>query len=425
MLSEGSTVTLPREAVEHWARFLREGPPTRTESVAVLLGRLARRRPVSIVIPIFNAARAVSRCLESLCEAHPIEAERPEIVLVDDHSSDPAIGELCDSFRHRWDNCTILKNRTNMGFVSSANRGMKAASANHDLVLLNSDTIVTRGWDRDLSVTAYLDDAIATVCPMSNAAGVFSVPVAYEDSEIPLGWTPAMCDRLLGFVSPRLREQVPATTGFCLFIKRATIDAIGYLDELLFTRGYGEDNDFCERAREAGLVHVVDDSRLVYHERSASFEGSKADLKRQNSRILKALHPQHTSSAKAWLQSSRLEETRAAYRRLFAVLNDCGDPASQPFFTTAPVSLEIKPALDAIGGEWSSETRRIEVLLNEGGRIEIDLFGERAALSAVPLLDHLFHVIDRWNVSIVRWDTRDDALSALVRPLVTSLSLVA
>ena len=44
--------------------------------------------------------------------------------------------------------------------------------------------------------------------------------------------------------------EVEAVSGSCMVIRRAVVDAIGYLDETYFA--YQEDSDFCFRARQAG-----------------------------------------------------------------------------------------------------------------------------------------------------------------------------
>ena len=49
------------------------------------------------------------------------------------------------------------------------------------------------------------------------------------------------------------------------------LSSIGYLDEVNFPRGYGEENDFCLRAEDAGIRCVVADNLYVYHAKSRSF----------------------------------------------------------------------------------------------------------------------------------------------------------
>jgi glycosyltransferase involved in cell wall biosynthesis len=74
--------------------------------------------------------------------------------------------------------------------------------------------------------------------------------------------------------------DVPTGNGFCLFIKREVFDQIGLFDEVLFPRGYGEENEFCMRAAEQGWMNVVSDKVFVSHEGSSSFGEEKLELTR-------------------------------------------------------------------------------------------------------------------------------------------------
>jgi len=64
---------------------------------------------------------------------------------------------------------------------------------------------------------------------------------------------------------------VPFVNGFCFAIKRAVVDAIGYFDEESFPDGYGEENDYCLRAADAGFELAIADHAYVYHAKSRSY----------------------------------------------------------------------------------------------------------------------------------------------------------
>lgn len=379
-------------ALERIARDLERGidpdPP---------LERLARRPPITIVIPVYDAADALRRCVASIRRDHGADDE-PELILVDDHSR-PAAERACHELAEGWPRTRVLRNERNLGFVGTVNRGMQAATPHHDVLLLNSDTIVSRGWLAGLGVTAHLDESIGTVCPLSNAAGVFSTPVAYEDGPLPDGFDVDMCQRVLELVSPRLDERVPTTSGFCMLIKRAVLDRIGYFDSMLFLRGYGEENDFNERASAAGFVHVVDDGRFVYHERAASFGAGKARLKEQNSRILKSVHPGHVEKTKAWLAQSRLDEVRRPYGRLMDALAQAPEPSRTSFFYGAGFQRRLFVATSAVS---ALEQQGIHVSYLGAARWRVNLFGvTQAELVGSNLPAILFTLGRRFGASIL------------------------
>ena len=65
--------------------------------------------------------------------------------------------------------------------------------------------------------------------------------------------------------------EVPILNGFCLYIKRKVFDIIGLFDEETFPQGYGEENDFCFRAADAGFKLRVATDTYVYHAKTKSF----------------------------------------------------------------------------------------------------------------------------------------------------------
>ena len=272
--------------------------------------------PVSIVIPIYNGASDLERCVESLLRHTTVPIE---LILVDDCSSDPAIGMLLTKYEaHR--SVRILRQTENRGFVRSADAGMRASA--HDIVLLNSDTEVTPRWLQKLIVAAYSNPKIATVTPFSNAAGAFSVPEIGVNAPIPFPFTPLKMARLTERISRQAYPEVPTGNGFCLFIKRQVLDEIGGFDTENFGRGYGEENDFCMRARKAGWSHVIDDSLFIYHRGNSSFGEEKQTLMARNRAVLDRLHPDYTGLVREFTNSRPINASRA---RIGEGLRD-GDP---------------------------------------------------------------------------------------------------
>ena len=67
------------------------------------------------------------------------------------------------------------------------------------------------------------------------------------------------------------------TVGFCMYIRPAVLDAVGYFDDHLFPVGYGEESDFCYRARKLGWRHIVTGDVFVRHWEGQSFGERKYD----------------------------------------------------------------------------------------------------------------------------------------------------
>ena len=97
---------------------------------------------VDIVVPVYNAPDDLRDCVDSVlaCTFGAFT-----LVLIDDGSTDPRIPAYFDALARRGDpRIELLRNGRNEGFTATANRGMARSRA--DVVLLNSDTLVTRGW---------------------------------------------------------------------------------------------------------------------------------------------------------------------------------------------------------------------------------------------------------------------------------------
>lgn len=274
--------------------------------------------PVDIVIPVYNAPEYLKKCVESVLRYTP--AGSFGLIIVDDASTDPGVSEILNGLSEKLPGVIILKNEKNAGFVFSVNRGM--AASQNDVVLLNSDTEVSPGWLEKLTRCAYSSSNIATVTPWTNSGTICSVPVFCTDSEI---LNPEAFLAEAGLVeasSPRLYPEIPTGVGFCLYIRRAALDAVGPFDEKSFARGYGEENDFCYRARRHGFVNLLCDDTLIWHKGTASFTG---DEKNKNiaeaAQILDARYPAERADTMEFIRRRALEGELANIRLRIALSN--------------------------------------------------------------------------------------------------------
>jgi len=200
---------------------------------------------------------------------------------------------------------TLLQNEQRVGFAASVNRGM--AFSTNDVVLLNSDTIVTSRWLEKLIEAAYSSEKIGTVTPLSNDATLCSVPRSFASNLIlDVDAFAAHVER----VSAREYPRLPTGVGFCMFIRRALIDEIGLFDAESFAGGYGEENDFCMRALARGWENIADDATFVYHAGHRSFGASRKRLKRSASRVLTRKHPRYMEMIADFMRRDPMKSIR-------------------------------------------------------------------------------------------------------------------
>ena len=221
---------------------------------------------IDIIVPIYNAYDDLVKCVESVKKW--TDLSQNVLILIDDCSSDERIRLYLDSQKGK--NIRIIYNSQNQGFSGNINLGMQQ-TVDHDVILLNSDTIVTKGWLEKIAKCAYSDDAIATVTPLSNNATLCSVPNFCEENKIPEGYTIDSYGEFIEKISLEKYPRIPVAHGFCMYIKREVIKKIGMFDAQTFGRGYGEENDFCHRAEQVGYYHVMCDNTFVYHSGTSSF----------------------------------------------------------------------------------------------------------------------------------------------------------
>ena len=97
-----------------------------------------------IIIPIYNAFDFTKKCIETVIEH--TDLTKHTLLLINDKSTDQRILPLLNLFTTEYPslNITIINNESNKGFVRTVNIGMQHSS--RDVVLLNSDTEVTKNW---------------------------------------------------------------------------------------------------------------------------------------------------------------------------------------------------------------------------------------------------------------------------------------
>lgn len=228
---------------------------------------------IDVVIPVYRGFAATMRCLRSLLRdpAPGLHSPLHRIIVIDDASPEPALSRYLDRLAARRF-IHLLRNPTNLGFVASVNRGIAEAGA-RDVVLLNADTAVPAGWLRRLAGQAYSHPRVATVSPFSNNATLCSYP-AVEGGPLPFGETLARIDAACLAANAGRSVTVPTTVGYCMYLRRDALDELGLFDAETFGRGYGEENDYCMRASEAGWRHLLACDIFVYHEGEVSFGGN-------------------------------------------------------------------------------------------------------------------------------------------------------
>jgi GT2 family glycosyltransferase len=231
-----------------------------------------RMPKISVIVLTYNNLDLTKACLQSLIE----ESDYPnlEIIVVDNASSDDTAAYLKD-FRQQHTEVKVILNEENVGFSAGNNVGLAAATGDY-LVLLNNDTVVTRGWAMTLMRHLQADPSIGLIGPVTNNIGNEArIEMAYKDiSDMPV--------EALQYTLNNMGKILPIRNlaFFCTMMPRSTYERCGSLCEE-YDLGFFEDDDYCRRVEVAGLGIVCADDVFVHHHLSASFNKLKSEKRQE------------------------------------------------------------------------------------------------------------------------------------------------
>ncbi|TDM09680.1 MAG: hypothetical protein C4K60_10755 [Ideonella sp. MAG2] len=263
------------------------------------------RAAVNVIVPVYAGVQETLRCLWSVLAA-PVDTPF-ELLVIDDCSPDPALSAMLRELA-AMKLIRLVRNPKNQGFVATVNLGM-SLQWESDVVLLNADTQVFAGWLDRLVAHAATHPEAASITPLSNNATICSYPrmpqgqVAPADAE--------ELDRLAAVANRGQAVLAPTGVGFCMWMRRTCMDAIGLFDTGRFGRGYGEENDWCQRAQAAGWQNLIATDVYVVHQGAVSFSSETAVRVRAAMAVLAERYPDYGRQVDDWIAKDPLREARA------------------------------------------------------------------------------------------------------------------
>lgn len=231
---------------------------------------------VAIIIVNWNGRDDTLACLHSL---RSLTYPNTEVILVDNGSSDGSV----ESVQHRHPEVTVLAQRENLRFAGGNNEGIRHAlgAGAELLLLLNNDTIVGPDF------LSFLVQRMSS----EPRCGMAAPKILYHDDPQRIWYAGGIVSFWTGTLRHRgIREldagqyDAPAptdyATGCCVLVRRSVVDEIGQLDPSFFM--YGEDADWCLRARRAGYTVLYEPRARIWHKLSSSVGGHLSFFKLRN-----------------------------------------------------------------------------------------------------------------------------------------------
>jgi GT2 family glycosyltransferase/glycosyltransferase involved in cell wall biosynthesis len=269
--------------------------------------------PITIILPVYNAFELLEEVLTRVRE----HTDLPwRLLLIEDCSSDERVRPFLRDWakeQNRPEHITLIENAQNKGFIGSVNDGLERALALGDhVVLLNSDAFVPQGWASRLLRPILAHDSIASVTPMSNDAEIFSVPAICTRTVLEPGQGDAI-DGVANQFHPEATVSVtPTGVGFCMAMNIDFIRKLPQFD-LSFGRGYGEEVDWCQRARALGGQHLGLPGLFVEHRGGTSFGNTeKLALVAKNNDIVAGRYPDYDREVQEFIAADPLITARLA-----------------------------------------------------------------------------------------------------------------
>jgi GT2 family glycosyltransferase len=225
---------------------------------------------ISVVIVGWNASHYLELCLDSLAKAPPRRST--EVLVVDNASRDDSVQMIETKFP--W--VKLIKSQENLGFSKGNNVAIRQAQGRY-VALVNPDVIVFPGCLDALADFLDQNPKVGNVGPrvlnpdMSMQSTCRRFPTLWNNFCSSSGLSSKFRnsrffagEHMLYFPHDRTLA-VDVIVGCFSFIRREAFDQVGLLDEGLFM--YGDDVDWCRRARNAGWQVVFYPGGQAIHDR--------------------------------------------------------------------------------------------------------------------------------------------------------------
>ena len=272
-INESDKTSYDAKAEKDLTRFLQSGDH---------LGFKKQDQPtISIILIFYNQAHLSLLCLQSLIKFADVPFE---LIIVDNGSSDSTTDLLAV-----LDNCVVISNVENLGFVKAVNQGAKHARGEY-ILLLNNDAVIHQQT---------LSSALSSIHERESVGAVGGKISLIDGSLQEAGsiiWSDGSC---LGYgrgddpmASDYMFERdVDYCSGAFLLFRRKHFEELDGFD-LDYAPAYYEESDFCIRLHKKGLRVVYNPTIKITHYEFASSGGmsSASKLQQEHQQILCEKH---------------------------------------------------------------------------------------------------------------------------------------
>ncbi|SCB22995.1 glycosyltransferase family 2 protein [Rhizobium multihospitium] len=248
---------------------------------------------VSIIIPSKNNFDLISRILGDLFE----KTDYPnfEVLVIDNGSTDQPVLDLYERYRQSEPRFSATVTPEAFNFSRSVNRGLRAATGEHYLILNNDVEVIEADWLKEM-----------VSCLAYDRTGIVGAKLLFANDKMQHAGVVVGFGGLAGhwymnkpkeFGGPmnrlHVRNTMTCVTGAVMLISGDCLRKIGLFDEENFAVAYN-DVDYCLRAHKAGYRIVWTPFACLYHHESLSRGSDKSGERKkrfeQEKQNLRRLH---------------------------------------------------------------------------------------------------------------------------------------
>lgn len=220
---------------------------------------------VSVIVITYNNLKLNQYCINSILNqtAYP----NYELIVLDNLSTDGTVDYLKELEQENHPRLNIIFNGENSGFAGGNNKAIEASDGKY-VVLLNNDTVVTRGWLTAMVKHMENDPLCGMVGAVTNSIG----------NESMIGAVYRNLNELARFAyaytqlhNNEVYRGVDRLALFCTMIRRDILEQHSMLDPG-YKVGMFEDDDFAMVVRQAGYHFYAAEDCFVHHVNNASFK---------------------------------------------------------------------------------------------------------------------------------------------------------
>ncbi len=254
---------------------------------------------IDIIIPVYNGYEYLAPLFKALKN----NTTTPfRLIVINDCSPDERVKPFLLERLGEYPTSLFIDHTQNQGFLKSVNEAVTHIRGH--FVILNTDTEVPKQWLERLIHPIVTMQNIASTTPFTNSGEIASFPNFIADNPIFEEMEADALDSVFREINPQnFYQEMPTGVGFCMGVNYDLVKKIGFFSEENFGKGYGEENDWCQRAIKSGYKNLLVPNLFVYHKHGGSFsKEEKQRLLEKNLLRLSELHPNYPQDVHNYIQ---------------------------------------------------------------------------------------------------------------------------